>query len=269
MSVQEGSKKRKKSKSKSKISKKRVVTGKPRKPSVAMLKFSMTHYELYDPKAFAPLPENPLAHSTFVQYDGYKLFMVPSALMADDIPRRGIRLDDMHVAIVLESGKYSRRQLGTFWQGEFDNNGMTRARRVPLGHAAKEWKNVGDVDIDGNVLLEGEQGWFYLWHRGLQLLGGQECLDAGLYLQRPSFETDRCTGTSWKKGYPAAVQLAPGDPNDTTFSDMDLPDFAYLPKDASENSAGDADSPFHGGESSKGGQSLKTVPKSPAAKESV
>lgn len=269
MTVQEGSKKRKKSKSKGKSSKKRVVTGTHRKPSAAMLKFSMTRYELYDPNNVAPLPDNPSPHSTFFQYDGYKLFMVPSTLTTDHIPHRGVRLDDMHVAIVLESGKYSRRQLGTFWQGEFDKKGMTRASRVPLGHAAKKWKNVGDVDIDGNVLQEGEEGWYYLWHRGLQLLGGQECLDDGLYLQRPSHETDRCAGTTWKKGFRAAIQLPAGHRNDSTFEAMSLPDFAYLPKEASENSAGDVDSPSHGGESPKGKQGLKTFPKTPAIKNTV
>lgn len=269
MSVQEGSKKRNKSKSKSKSSKNRVVTGTPRKPSAAMLKFSMTHYELYDPKEFTDLLAVGPPHSIFSQYDGYKLFMLPSVLIADDIPARGIRLDDMHIAIVLESGGYSRRQLGIFWQGEFDKKGMTRASRVPLGHAAKEWKNVGDVDVDGNVLQEGEQGWYYLWHRGLQLLGGQECLDAGLYLQRPSFETDRCAGTTWKKEFRAVIQLPAGHPDDTTCDGMDLPGFAYLPKDASETSAGDAEFPSHGGESSKRRQGLKTVPKTLGAKDSV
>ena len=56
--------------------------------------------------------------------------------------------DDLHVSIVLESGHYSKKQSTTNWQGEFDKNGMTRATRVPLGHAAKIWKNVGDVDIE-------------------------------------------------------------------------------------------------------------------------
>ena len=55
---------------------------------------------------------------------------------------------------------------------------MTRASRVPLGHAVKEWKSVGDKDIDGNTIAKGEEGFYYLWHRGLQMLGGQELIGA-------------------------------------------------------------------------------------------
>lgn len=134
------------------------------------------------------------AHTTFADYDEYTLFMLPAVQDIEQIPTRGVRLDDQHIAIVLESSEFSKKQLTTNWQGEFDKNGMTRASRVPLGHAAKAYKNVGDRDIDGKVLREGEEGWYYLWHRGLQMLGGQESLDANIYRQRPSFEKDLYTG---------------------------------------------------------------------------
>lgn len=275
MSVHEGSLKRKKSKSKSTPSKKRGI---PRKPSRAMLKFSMTRYKIYDPASNekAPLPRDQKSHHSFDRYDDFRLYMLPSIKNACEIhceiPREGIRLDDMHVATVLGSGLYGKRTLNRFWKAEFDAaHGMTRTTRVPLGHAAKEWKNVGDVDIDGNVLQEGEQGWYYLWHRGIHLLGGQECLDAELYLQRPSDATERCQGTrtTWKSGYRAAVQLPPGDRSDTTFAAMNLPDFAFLPKATAENSTGDMDAPSHGGESSKGEQGLQPVTENPDAKDSV
>ena len=68
---------------------------------------------------------------------------------------------------------------------------MTRASRVPLGHAAKAYKNVGDTDIDGQTIGKGEEGYCYLWYKGLQILGGQKSINARLYLQRPSFEKDR------------------------------------------------------------------------------
>ena len=43
--------------------------------------------------------------------------------------------------------------------------------------------------------------------------GGHESIDANLHLQRPSFfETDRCTGTTWKENFRAVIQLAPGHP---------------------------------------------------------
>lgn len=57
---------------------------------------------------------------------------------------------------------------------------MVRGLRVPLGHAAKAYKKAGDVDIDGNVLEAEDEGWYYLWHRGLHMLGGQESLNAGI-----------------------------------------------------------------------------------------
>ena len=74
----------------------------------------------------------------------------------------------------------------------------------------------------------GEEGLYYLWHRGLQTVGGEESIAAGLHLSRPSFEKDRCIGLTWKKGFRAAVQSLPGDPRDPTFTRMDLPDFAFL-----------------------------------------
>ena len=251
-------KRKKKQMTKFSSGKKREVTGTAHIPTNAMLRFSMGHYELYDPATNDIATPFTGAHTSFENYDGYRLFMVPSALDVKIIPTGGIRLDDMHIAIVLESGEFSNKQLTGNWQGEFDKKGMTRATRVPLGHAAKAWKDIGDKDIDGNVLKAGEQGWYYLWHRGLQMLGGQESIDAKMHLQRPSHERDRCTGITWKKGFRAAIQLAPGNPNDATFTTMDLPEFGLLPNDGPENSVGVEDGHFNQGESSskggKGGQ---------------
>ena len=71
---------------------------------------------------------------------------------------------------------------------------------MPLGHAAKAFKKAGDKDIDGNVLTDEDEGWYYLWHRGLHMLGGQEFVEARLCLKRPAFEKDRRTGMTFKKG---------------------------------------------------------------------
>ena len=65
-------------------------------------------------------------------------------------------------------------------------------------------------------------------HRGLHMLGGAESLAFNAYKQRPSFETDLCTGTTWKKTHKAAVQFPPGHPRNTTFARMYLPAFAFL-----------------------------------------
>lgn len=94
--------------------------------------------------------------------------------------------------------------------------GMTRGLRVPLGHAAKVFKDVGQKDVAGNILGEGEQGYYYLWHKGLHLLCGKEGLDAGVYLKRPSLETPICEGLGWKKSGRAVIQLPTGHPADST-----------------------------------------------------
>ena len=87
---------------------------------------------------------------------------------------------------------------------------MVRGLRVPLGNAAKQYKRAGDQDLDGNVLKKEDEGWYYMWYRGLHLLCGKEGLDAKIYLKRPAFETIRCAGLGWKKGYRAVIQRPAG-----------------------------------------------------------
>ena len=84
--------------------------------------------------------------------------MVPGNNSIDKIPAKGVRLDDMNVAIVIESGELARKQRNENWKAEFDMKEMVRGLRVPLGHAAKEFKKKGDVDIDGNVLEDADEG---------------------------------------------------------------------------------------------------------------
>ena len=146
--------------------------------------------------------------------------MIPDVKSVKEIPTEGGRLDDLHVAIVIDSGALSKKQLNQYWKAEFDVNGMVRGLRVPLGHAAKAYKKAGDVDIYGNILETEDEGWYYLWHKGLHMLGGQESLDAGIYKKRPAFEEDLCTGTTFKKAFPAVLQYPPGHADDATFEDM-------------------------------------------------
>lgn len=146
--------------------------------------------------------------------------MVPGNISIDKILAKGVRLDDLNVAIVIESGELGRKPRNENWKAEFDIKGMVRGLRVPLGHAAKEFKKKGDVDIDGNVLRDADEGWYYLWYRGLHLLCGQEGSVGKIYLKRPSFETDRCKGLTFKKSHKAIVQLPPGHPDDPTFPDL-------------------------------------------------
>lgn len=84
------------------------------------------------------------------------------------------------------------------------------ARRVrrqdAFGHAAKRWVSAGDVDLDGNVATEADEGYYYLWWKGLQVLMGKEGHDAGMYMVRPSWELDQQTGFSFKLTHRAVVQ---------------------------------------------------------------
>ncbi|KAL8961634.1 MAG: hypothetical protein Q9193_001841 [Seirophora villosa] len=120
-------------------------------------------------------------------------------------PKRGIRLDDRTVALVLRLIDCPK-SLNEWWPGEFDVNGMPKAERIPLGHAAKKWVSARDVDSDGNVATEADEGYYYLWWKGLQVLMGKEGHDAGLYMVRPSWELDEQTGFSFKLTHRAVVQ---------------------------------------------------------------
>lgn len=93
------------------------------------------------------------------------------------------------------------------WPAEFDVRGMIRATRVPMGAAAKVWVDVGAIDVNGDVLALGEEGYYYEWWRGLHCLCGGEGLNAGIYKIRPSFEKFLCHGFTWKKGFKAVLQL--------------------------------------------------------------
>ena len=148
-------------------------------------------------------------------YDDYLLYMNPGQPEIEEIPFPGIRLDDRTAARALDGLK--RKSLHARWPTEFDTNGMIRATRIPLGHAAKNLVEVGDTDVDGNAVEAGQEGWYYLWWGGIHCLMGKEGYDAGLYLIRPSHEDFICPGLGFKLTRKAVVQLPSGDPNDLTF----------------------------------------------------
>ena len=198
--------------------KKRQVTGTAKKPSIGMSQYGTSKYALYDPQTKEVGEHIVGAHTSFKQYDDHTLFVLPG-VDVKDLPTRGVRLDDNTVALVI--GKYSRKVLNENWKAEFDIRGMTRGLRVPLGHAAKLFKNVGDKDLEGNVLGVGEEGYYYLWHKGLHLLCGKEGLDGGVYTKRPAFEEPICEGLGWKKSSRALVQLPAGHRNDGTMESIE------------------------------------------------
>ena len=196
---------------------KRQVTGTAKKPSNGMLQYDTSKYPLYDPQTKEVGEHIVGAHTSFKQYDNHTLFVLPG-VDVEDVPTRGVRLDDNTVALVI--GKCSKKALNENWKAEFDMAGMTRGLRVPLGHAAKVFKNVGDKDLEGHILSEGEEGYYYLWHKGLHLLCGKEGLDGGIYKKRPAFEEPICAGLGWKKSARALIQLPAGHPNDSTMNNI-------------------------------------------------
>lgn len=83
----------------------------------------------------------------YAQWDAYTLFVDPYVKDVDKIPSSEVRVDDLTMAFVLQ--KCGQKRLRKRWPADFDNNGITRATRVSLGHAARFY-------IDGNVLKEGD-----------------------------------------------------------------------------------------------------------------
>ncbi|KAL8903311.1 MAG: hypothetical protein Q9171_007447 [Xanthocarpia ochracea] len=186
----------------------------PREPNKALKRNTTSLYARYDPIRNNVGPLAGTYKGTYRIYDAYSLVIDPTMTIGQ-LPTSGVRVDDFHAGKLLMSS-YTSKILFQAWPAEFDHNGMIRATRIPLGHAAKCWRRVGATDIDGNVVQSGQEGWYYDWWRGLHCLMGKEGYDAGLYLVRPSFETFRCEGMTFKIDYKAIVQLPTDDPNDPT-----------------------------------------------------
>ncbi|KAL8899840.1 MAG: hypothetical protein Q9192_001366 [Flavoplaca navasiana] len=189
----------------------------PREPNEALKRYTTALYAKYDPRRNNVGPVAGKFDGTFKIYDAYTLVVNPKMTTANlaNLPVSGVRVDDFLAGKLLISS-YSAKALHQSWPAEFDHNGMIRATRMPLGHAAKRWRQVGELDIDGKAIQPGQEGWYYDWWRGLHCLMGKEGYDAGLYLVRPSWEKFRCVGMTFKIGYKAVVQLPTGDPKNPT-----------------------------------------------------
>ncbi|KAI4266853.1 MAG: hypothetical protein L6R38_008515 [Xanthoria sp. 2 TBL-2021] len=186
----------------------------PREPNEALKRYATSLYAKYDPRRNNVGPLAGKFKISFRIYDAYTLVADPTMTIGN-IPTSGVRVDDFLAGKLLMSN-YSSKVLHQAWPAEFDHNGMIRATRIPLGHAAKRWRHVGETDIDGKIIHLGQEGWYYDWWRGLHCLMGKEGYDASLYLVRPSWEKFLCEGMTFKIGYKAVVQLPTGDPNDPT-----------------------------------------------------
>ncbi|KAL8847608.1 MAG: hypothetical protein Q9221_007338 [Calogaya cf. arnoldii] len=186
----------------------------PREPNEALKRYTTSLYVRYDPQRNNVGPVAGKFNMGFRIYDAYTLVVDPSMAIGN-LPTTGVRVDDFLAGKLLMSD-YSSKVLHQAWPAEFDHNGLIRATRIPLGHAAKQWRQVGDTDIDGKVIQSGQEGWYYDWWRGLHCLMDKEGYDAGMYLVRPSWKKFLCEGMTFKIGCKSIVQLPTGDPNDPT-----------------------------------------------------
>ena len=196
-------------------SKKQRIIKPPQKPTPGLRKYDTNHYRIYDATTQNQGAAVGGAFRHFGQYDGYALYINPNLkdTELDQIPHSRVRVDDLTASKVLSHYNYSI--LRTRWPAEFDQKGMIRATRVPLGRAAKRWVNRGERDVDRNLVVK--EGWYYLSWGGIHTLMGKEGLDVDRYRVRPSFKNFKCPGLGFKRSDWAEVQLAPEDPSDPTF----------------------------------------------------
>ena len=182
-----------------------IVARVGRVPPPHLMIYSTAHYELYDHKSPQMTRPVPGIFTNFADYDHYTLYVNPSLQNPLEVPTSGVRVDDLTISRVIEY--FTAANLNKNWPADFDPRGMVRAIRMPMGAAAKAWMDVGEKDINGEVLVHGEEGYYYKWWRGIHCLCGDEGLNAGLYKIRPLFEKCLCQGFTWKKGFKAVRQL--------------------------------------------------------------
>lgn len=187
--------------------KKKVVKGSPRASTVGLKQYVTSRYTRYNPATSNGPAAIDGAFAFFSKYDSYHLFIDPHLTDVARVPTSWVRLDDLTVSKVIVNGK--AKWLNSCWPAEFDVLGMVRATRMPLGIAAKRYCAVGDIDLDGNQIGVGEEGWFYYWWQGIHLLCSKEGMEADLYSIRPSHEAFKAEGLSWVKSHRAVSQTTP------------------------------------------------------------
>ncbi|KAL9630855.1 MAG: hypothetical protein Q9164_006207 [Protoblastenia rupestris] len=114
--------------------KKKVIKD-ARAPSMGDKKYNTEYYEHYD-------HENPKKVDVVVgpfsspeHYNKYPLYIKAALDNVNAVPTMGVHLDDLTISRVIT--EFNAGQLNSYWRAEFDQKGMIRARRIPLGHAAK------------------------------------------------------------------------------------------------------------------------------------
>ena len=185
---------------------------------------SYEKYDIQNPPSNEKLAElkidvriNPVLKRAYDSYNEYLLYsnLTPSDIT--DLPFPGVRLDDLAASWVLTAyfaGKITKNEMHRRWPVEFDEKGMIRATRAPLGLATKIYVKEGDKDLDGKTVKKSERGWYYKWWEGLHVLCGDEGFSK--YMVRPSWEELRTQelksthGFGFKMGWKAAMQAGEG-----------------------------------------------------------
>ncbi|KAG7007187.1 hypothetical protein G7Y79_00011g030850 [Physcia stellaris] len=144
-------------------SKKKIGTGSHREPTPKMCEYSSSKYTLYNLDNPQLLPNKVAeAFRSFDQYNDYLLYSSPNVKSFEEMPKQGVRVDDLTIMKLYEWGIKSGT-LNDSFPADFDKQGMVRATRVPLGNAAKVWKEKGDKDIDDREIKK--SGWYSIWNK--------------------------------------------------------------------------------------------------------
>ena len=178
--------------------KKRIIKEPRRSPDT---KHVTSFWKVYDPAQYteatvslAVAGKNSQIAISAVEH--YPLYMgrVPQNLVG--IPSF-CRLDDLAVGLLLTFA--TARQLHDRWPVEFDQRGMIRATRLPLGRPFKVEVKAGMKDARGLVAKPEDEGFYFGYWRGLHVLYGAEGYEAegNQYFFRPSFETLLISAISW------------------------------------------------------------------------
>lgn len=190
---------------------KKAPTHPAREPTEAMKRYCSSHYNIYDATITPPPLKVSGKFKSFAQYDNFTLYVNPGVTSIDDIPKHGVRLDDMTIYFVFQA--YSNKLIkkldfSRYWPADFDKACMIRATRYPLGNAAKVYVPEGSEDGKGVKIRIG--GWHYRWYGNIHVLCGEEGADE--YLIRPSYEKLEAGFTfraDWRCKVQASVPGAP------------------------------------------------------------
>ena len=179
----------------------------PRNPTAHSKKYLTANYLRYDANKHFDIdsPDQTGRELPLSAWVGYPLFT--EAFSKTSLVPKGCRLDDRTLAALVESDE-TTSHLSTTWSTEIDSRRMIKARRMPLGFAAKMYVNEGNRDRNGQPCTSA--GWYYKWYHGLHLLCGLEGQES--YLHRPQHEHKLTNTWYFDMAFPCKFQEPEGGP---------------------------------------------------------